>query len=70
MPEMTPVTSSMIAGVGYDDDARELLVEFTSGATWAYEGVGRESFEDMKAAGSVGQYFLRWIKGKYPERRV
>ena len=70
MPEMTPVSSSMIAAIGYDDDARELVVEFSNGATWAYEGVGRDSYEDMLVAGSVGQYFLRWIKGKHPERRL
>lgn len=70
MAEMTPVKSSNVAAVGYDEDARALLVEFHSGGTYAYDGADKTAYHDMLAASSPGQYFQRWVKNQYPTRKL
>ena len=67
---MVPVKSTNLAAVGYDDETGELVVEFQNGGTYAYEGVGRQQYEDMLASSSPGSYLHRWIKGTYRHRRV
>lgn len=44
-----PVASSNLASYGYDAEAKTLVVEFRSGAVWAYEGVGEEVFARLRA---------------------
>lgn len=68
--EMVPVVSSNLAAAGYSADDRVLHVQFKSGATYAYDGVGQETFDDLLAAGSPGNYFATWIKGRYSDRRI
>lgn len=70
MPDMQAVASSNIASVGYDEGTRELYVTFHSGATYVYEAVGREAYEDLLAAPSPGKYLGRWIKDHHTARKV
>ena len=71
MPEMTPVTSSLIAAVGYDESQRELTVEFKKGGvTYAYKPIPYAVYTAMQEAVSVGSFFLRNIKGQYPYIKV
>lgn len=64
MPRMTPLESTNIAAVGFDDESDyPVLVEFRSGATYAYPGT-REDVEAMvnDPSAAKGHYFDRNIK--------
>jgi hypothetical protein len=65
MPEMHPVSSSNIAAVGYDVSSQNAYVQFLSGKTYKYEGVPETEFDNLLAAGSVGQYFNQNFKNVY-----
>jgi len=69
MAEMTPVRSSNVAAVGWDDDAQELLVEFKDGSTYAYPSAGNAAYQDLLEATSPGQYVNRWLKSQ-PHRKI
>lgn len=70
MPEMTPVRSSNIAAIGYDPAVQELIVQFRSGAEYAYSGVDTMAYIDFFSAASPGKHFAQWIKDAYPTRRI
>lgn len=65
MPEMHPVSSSNIAAVGYDESLQNAYVQFLSGKTYKYEGVQKNEFDNLLAAGSVGSYFNQNFKNVY-----
>ena len=60
--DFTPVESSTIEGVSYDDALEFLYVRFKSGPMWLYQGVGQNVFEDFMRAKSRGSYFAKRIK--------
>ncbi len=55
--EMTPVESSNIAAVGYNEEDKELHIEFNSGKTYAYQDVPEDIAKGLVEAESVGKYF-------------
>lgn len=55
--ERVPVTSSNLASVGYDPEARVLEVEFRGGAVWRYLDVPPEEHAALMAAESKGARF-------------
>ena len=67
MPEMIPVSSSLIAAVGYDEEKEELHVEFHKGnlTKYVYKGVTRAVYDALMEAQSIGTFFLRNVKGQY-----
>ena len=65
-----PVSSSMIAAIGYDADTETLEVEFVSGSVYRYGGVSQDVNEEFRQAPSKGTYFNRHIKGAYPFEQV
>ena len=68
---MQPVESSLIAALGYDEDSRELHIQFRKGgATYAYGGVQPHIYENLTTAPSVGKFFLQEIKGVYPGKKM
>ena len=67
---MPALRSSNIASAEYDPEEEELVIKFRSGQSYAYEGVDQVTFDDLMTASSAGEYFNRWIKGRYPERKV
>lgn len=68
--EMVTVRSSNVAAVGYDDEEGELIVEFKSGARYAYEGVPYHVFEEMREADTAGSYLNLHIKNAYTARKL
>ena len=63
------VNSSLLSEVGYDADLEKLTVIFKkTGGRYVYSGVPQETYDAMMAAGSVGGYFLKNIKPKFPFR--
>ncbi len=64
---LTPVDSSMLQAVGYDEENKELIAVFNSGAMWRYKGVTKKVYKELLAADSQGSYMRSCIIGMYPE---
>ena len=65
---MTRVSSSNIASIGYEDNT--LYVAFLNGGLYAYSGVHESVYRALMSAPSHGHYLATYIKGKYPYRRI
>ena len=68
--ERTPVASSNLASIGYDEAARTLSVEFRSGAIYHYFDVPWCVYEQLMKARSHGEYFCNTIREAYRYARV
>jgi len=67
---ITPVESTTLATVAYDE-ARELLrLEFRSQAIYHYLGVPPIMHHALLNASSKGRYFNLAIRGRFPYKRV
>ncbi len=66
MAALTPVTSSQIHAVGYDEPTKTLTVQFKSkggpGSTYTYSGVPAEVHQGLMGAESKGKFFGERIK--------
>ena len=65
MPEMIYVDSSNVQAIGYEEEARELHVQFVSGGYYIYHDVPRQIFDGLLNAPSKGSFLNREIKGVY-----
>lgn len=68
--ERTPVTSSNISDIGYDEDSQTLEVGFKNGSVYQYAGVPLSEYEGLMSAGSHGTYLAANIKGRYPYTKL
>jgi hypothetical protein len=68
--KVTPVESSTLATVGYDESGELLQLEFHSRAIYRYFFVPSAVHEALLAATSKGSYFNRAIRGRYRFVRV
>lgn len=65
------VDSSMIESIGYDQSAGTVEVEFRSNKqVWQYYDVPESTYNDVRAAGSLGKAFNAMIKKHFREARV
>ena len=62
--------SSVMTGVGYDEEAQELDILFSSGNTYRYFGVPADVHAMLLEAESKGQFFNEEIKGAYRYAQV
>lgn len=65
----TPVRSSNVAQVGWDDETDTLAIEFTSGAVYEYDGQSEATVQDILTSSSPGSYVARYLRS-LPARRV
>lgn len=70
MPEMTPVDSSNIESIGYDEDNTTVYVRFLNNSVYIYKGVPSHEYENLLNAPSVGSYLHRNFKNVYPYERI
>ncbi len=64
------VDSSMIASIGYEESGT-VEVEFrSSGQIWQYYDVPESTYNEVRAAGSLGKAFNAMIKKHFREARV
>lgn len=63
--ELKEVVSSNIKKVGYDEEKKDLVVEFSSGTQYAYHNVPKEIYDNLFLAESVGKYVSANVKGKF-----
>jgi len=68
--QMTPVTSSNIAAVGYDRTSRTLEVEFHNGTRYQYDDVDEDVYQDLMGAESVGKFFNANVKDLYTTTKL
>jgi hypothetical protein len=70
-PAWVPVESSAIAALAYDAGTRTLSVRMTrTDSVYEYLDVSPEQFEELRTAGSIGQYFNQTIKFAHQSRKV
>jgi hypothetical protein len=63
---MHPVSSSMIAEMGYNPEAQVLYIRFKAGnSLYRYDELDPVVYAALTAAESAGKFFLKNIKGKY-----
>jgi len=65
------VDSSMISSIGYDQSSGTVEVEFRSnGQVWQYYDVPEITYNEFRAAGSLGKAFIAMINKHFREARV
>ena len=71
MTELTPVSSSQIAAIGYNVETATLTIQFKrKGSVYEYSEVPEIIYANMLNADSVGKYFHEHIKGHYAYRQL
>lgn len=55
--DRTPVSSSNLSSVGYDEDDRILEIKFNSGGVYQYYDVPPRIYQELMNASSHGKYF-------------
>ena len=71
MTELTPVSSSQIAKVGYNTETATLTIQFKrKGSIYTYDNVPEPVYANMLKAQSVGKFFHDNIKGRYAYRQL
>lgn len=54
--KMTPLKSSQIESIGFDEATHTLYVNFKSGGKYSYSGVSAETFQNFLDAESQGRF--------------
>jgi hypothetical protein len=67
---VTPVESTTLATVGYDDESARLQLEFCNRAIYQYFDVPSAVHKALLTAASKGNYFNTTIRGRYRFARV
>lgn len=68
--KMTPVQSSSVSAVGYNEEAQELHVDFHGTGQYVYQNVPPEKYKAMMQAGSIGGHLHQHIKGVHQHRKA
>ena len=68
--QRTPVSSSNIESIGYDESSCTLEIEFNNGSVYQYFDVPTVVYEEFIASDSKGGYLAKNIKGRYRYSRV
>lgn len=66
----TPVESSTLRSVGYEEQKELLEVEFLNGDVYRYEGVGVGTHQELMGAESIGRYFHKHVSRSFPYTKV
>lgn len=61
--------SSVIRAFRYDPDVRRLVITFTNGRRYRYDGVPAELADEMRRAFSKGVFFNRKVRDRFPAER-
>ncbi len=65
-----PVTSSVIASVGYAPETALLEIEFVNGGRYRYYAVPPSVHRALMDADSVGHTFATMIRDRFPTEQV
>ena len=68
--EMTSVESSLLNKVGYDPEAKILVVQMNNSSDrYVYSDVPQSVYDNLMDAPSKGSFYVKKIKGKYAVER-
>lgn len=70
LPDLSPITSSMMTEAGYDPDSRTLVVRMKNGAAYQYDEVPADVGTAFLGNASPGSFFSKKIKGLYPATKL
>ena len=62
--------STVIGGVDYDRECKQLRITFTTGRVYIYENVPPDIVRALLSSGMRGVYLNRHIRGAYAYREV
>lgn len=62
--------STALTSVAFSPQTSALEVEFRNGLIYEYLGVSSDLFEQLLAAPSKGAFLVRFIRNRFPHRRV
>lgn len=65
--DWTPLASSNLSAMRYDEQTRLLQIRFHSGRAYDFKDVPADVADGLKQADSAGKYFNSSIKGVYAE---
>lgn len=65
-----PVSSSDIAGIGYDEATETLEIEFHATGVYRYFSVPKSIHDEFVRTPTYGKFFHQNIKGKYAWEKV
>jgi hypothetical protein len=68
--DRTPIESTRMRSVAYDEDRYRMEIEFSDGEVYQYVGVPRDEYRGLMQASSPQTYFERHVKGVYPHTRI
>lgn len=69
--ERTPVESTNLSSVGYDQMTATLEIEFNRSGIYQYHGVPLEIYEGLMNSGSKGSYFHENVRrAGYPCSKI
>lgn len=68
--DWTPVRSTHLSEIAYDEESQVLSVRFQDGAEYEYIDVPRELVDTLRGAGSIGIFFSQHIRKAFAWRRV
>ena len=66
----TPVRSSTLVSVGYDDPEQVLELEFKRNSVYQYFSVPKALYDQLMAASSKGKFFDQKIRDKFRTLKV
>lgn len=66
----TPVSSTNVASVGYDQASMVLEVEYLNSLIYQYFDVPETVYNGLMSAASIGGYLSQYIKGNYRYTRL
>lgn len=58
---MTPVNSSCVNSIGYDEATQELRVEFREGEVYSYPNTSKMLYEELMKSPSKGQFLNKYF---------
>ena len=64
------VDSSMVHAIGYDAEAEELEMIFTSGKIYHYQDVPADVYDRLLKADSIGQFMNAFVIDVYQDYQV
>ena len=68
--ERQSVQSCNLKTVGYDNNLKNLEIEFHSGMVYQYQNVPLHIYTNLLSAQSTGTFFTDKIKNRYREKRL
>ena len=70
MTEFESVKSSYIDAISYNEETKELRVQFKGGVTWSYVDVPPAIHVSLLLSESTGKYFAKEVRGVFKGQKA